>query len=111
MEGLLGGMWELPGGEISPDELPETACRRILGQILGLEPQGLIILGVVRHTYTHFKLEMTLLTCDRCRGALRPAAGVVARWVRPAELPEYPLHTAALKALALGAWPNGDQKD
>ena len=35
--GLLGGLWELPGGDLQPGETPEAGLRRCLAESLGLE--------------------------------------------------------------------------
>lgn len=47
----LGGVWELPGGKIRPDESPAEAARREVREETGLRCGTLTSLAVVEHTY------------------------------------------------------------
>jgi A/G-specific adenine glycosylase len=83
-EGLLGGLWEFPGGKIRPGESAEAAARRELREETGFRVGGLERVGVVRHAYSHFTVE---LHAFRARApAEAPARAPRAlRWLTPAE--------------------------
>jgi A/G-specific adenine glycosylase len=99
--GLLGGLWELPGGPVLPDEDPNAALRHHIHSLFDLHLSGVRQVGMVRHTYTHFKLEMMVFRCSGSRGSLRRENTATVQWVHPDRLDELPLHKATLKALAL----------
>jgi len=61
--GLLGGLWEFPGGDTADNEDLEVALRRqVLGQ-LGVRVEDALPLGVYRHSYTHFQVTAHAFIC------------------------------------------------
>ena len=69
-EGLLGGMWEFPGGKQEQGETIETCIARELKEELGIA----VIVGdeliTVDHAYSHKKLRFVVHLCDWCRVSL-----------------------------------------
>jgi A/G-specific adenine glycosylase len=57
-EGLLGGLWEFPGGKREPDETLEECLQRELSEELAINVVVGSPLTVVQHTYTHFRITM-----------------------------------------------------
>lgn len=93
-EGLLGGLWEFPGGKREGDEtLTETVRREVLEET-GLRVRVGAPYGTLRHAYTHLSVTLTAFRCERLGGRLRLRAARAARWVRPADLAAYPLPRA-----------------
>ncbi|MBI4183405.1 MAG: A/G-specific adenine glycosylase [Proteobacteria bacterium] len=75
--GLLGGMLEVPSSEW-------RARRWGLAEAAAAAPLALAwqaLPGKVTHTFTHFRLELSVLT-----GRLDRGGGVVGTWLRPEEL-------------------------
>lgn len=95
--GLLGGLWELPGAERRKGELPEQAVRRELREEIGITVGKVRFRGVVRHSYSHFHVELRILEGD-VAGSPPPLAGH-RRWVSPRELTRLPLPRATTRVL------------
>ena len=93
-EGLLGGMWEFPGGKQEPGEPIEACIARELMEELGIEVsvgEGLI---TVDHAYSHKKLQFVVHLCRWISGEPQPLASQQVRWVRPEHLKDYPFPAA-----------------
>lgn len=90
--GLLGSLWEFPGGKLLPGEdLGECLTREILEE-LGVAIQVGGAFGVYRHAYSHFKVTLHAFCCSIVDDQLPQALQVQdLRWVSPAELVSYPM--------------------
>jgi len=94
-EGFLGGLWEFPVGGLSDGESPLVAAGRLAGE-LGVNGERQTA-GRLRHAYSHFTLELDLVTVQ-----LEPGGRVAEgdwQWQSPAQLARTPLHGAHRKAL------------
>ena len=89
--GLLGGLWEFPGGKIRRGEAVEGAARRELREETGASAGPLRFVGVVRHGYSHFTVELHVF---RGRARRPPVLGPQRRWARPSEVLRLPLPRA-----------------
>ena len=99
--GLLGGLWEFPGGGIQEGESSREACRREIREETGLEVEVLEPLARVRHAYTHFRIVMEVFRCTHQSGRVRLDGPVDHRWIRPDEVGRFPLPAANHKFLHL----------
>jgi A/G-specific adenine glycosylase len=100
--GLLGGLWEFPGGKIEPGETPEAAAHRELLEETGLEVAELQARGIVRHAYSHFAVELHVFSGEM-PGAPPPERSRTTgrRWVTLPEFDRLARPRATIKALAL----------
>lgn len=89
--GLLGGLWEFPGGEIESGESAEEAGQRLARKTVGLDAAAVQYLTRVKHAYTHFKVEADVLICDYHSGRVRLNGPADFRWISPRGLERYPL--------------------
>lgn len=99
--GLLGGLWEFPGGKVRSGESAEEACRREIAEEVNLTVEVGAFVGRVRHAYTHFKVEMDVFRCRYTGGKISLNGPTDYRWVVLEELDDYALPRANHKFLPL----------
>jgi A/G-specific adenine glycosylase len=99
--GLLGGLWELPGGDLAPGEKPAAGLARVLRERIGLAPDQATPLGVVTHGFTHRALRLHVFRAEAPPGRVRRREFDAHRWLAPAAFAGLPLSAVAKKALAL----------
>ena len=99
-EGLLGGLWEFPGGKQEPDEAIETTIARELREELAIEVEVGEQLIVVDHAYSHKKLRFVVHRCRWLAGEPQPLASQQVRWVLPPDLVTYPFPAANARIIA-----------
>ncbi len=100
-DGLLGGLWEFPGGRIEEGETPQEACIREICEEVGLKVQVDSFLSRIRHAYTHFKIQMDVFCCHVESGRVELKGPTDYRWVNLDELSAYPLPKANHKFIPL----------
>ena len=90
-KGLLGGMWEFPGGKIEKDEtLEECLAREILEELDAMIQVGEPF-GVYQHAYTHFRITLHAFLCELIQSEPKPLEAAELAWVSPRSLPQYPM--------------------
>lgn len=57
-KGLLGGLWEFPGGKTEDNETLEDCIRREIREELAVDFTPERPFGTYRHAYTHFKITL-----------------------------------------------------
>ncbi len=96
--GLLGGLFEFPGGKIEPGETPREAAQRELVEETGIVAPPLSARGVVRHAYSHFTVELHVFSGSLPRPPRRRLRSD-RRWVTPAGLARLPVPKATEKVV------------
>jgi A/G-specific adenine glycosylase len=90
--GLLGGLWEFPGGKLLPGEDLESCLKREINEELASEIEVGANLGIYRHAYTHFRITLHAFCCRLSNGAQPRSIQVQdTRWVEPHELDAFPM--------------------
>jgi A/G-specific adenine glycosylase len=97
-EGLLGGMWEFPGGEVPAGASPLPWLARQIRSRWGMTLGPPEELPPLRHAYSHF--EVTLFPYRAARRAGSPPKGGEWRWTHPDELGRYPFSGLFRKLIA-----------
>jgi A/G-specific adenine glycosylase len=91
-EGLLGGMWEFPGGKVEAGESLTSALQREIYEELGTKIRVGKSFGVYRHAYTHFRITLHAFLCELDGGQPpRPLEAEELVWVSPTRLSNYPM--------------------
>ena len=89
-EGLLGGLWEFPGGKREEEEDLKETCRRELREELDVDVEVGALFHKLDHAYSHFKITLHAFRCRLPADASpTPAEGQLARWVPPEALSDY----------------------
>lgn len=89
--GLLGGLWEFPGGKQEPGETLAECLEREIMEELGVGIKVGEEMGVFKHAYTHFKVTLHAFTCDLTDGEPHPVETSELRWELPEHLGKFPM--------------------
>ena len=82
LDGLLGGLWEFPGGITKDGADGEEFLVRELKRALGIDIRVDRPLATVRHAFTHFEITLRGYFCTYLGGEARNREGNDCRWVR-----------------------------
>lgn len=100
-KGLMGGLWEFPGGKMESGETEIECLRREIKEELGINIRIGEKLLTHRHSYTRFRVTLHVFQCQIHSGALTPSACDDWKWVKPDELEQYPFPAANVKIIKL----------
>jgi A/G-specific adenine glycosylase len=97
--GLLGGLWEFPGGKINNGESAKEACIREMKEKVNVVFSLPEFVTEIKHAYTHFKIKMKIFECKYSSGKISLKEHPDFRWIKIDEISDYPVHRANLKIL------------
>jgi A/G-specific adenine glycosylase len=103
LEGLLGGLWEFPGGRRQNGEPLEQCLIREVAQSTGVAVAVRRPLATVRHAFTHFEITLYGYHCAYVDGDARPVGYDACRWVGMDGLSGYAFsraHNRLIEAIA-----------
>jgi len=85
-KGLLGGLWEFPGGKLEKGEDLESCLIREIREELGIRIEVLEPMISVRHAYSHFRITLHAFRCKYAGGKIRLLECDDYRWITSQEL-------------------------
>ena len=98
-EGLLGGLWEFPGGKIEANETIPDCIKREIKEELGISIEVEDHLITLNHAYTHFRVTLNVYHCRYLAGEPQPIECEEIRWVKPEQLSQFPFPKANTKII------------
>jgi A/G-specific adenine glycosylase len=98
--GLLGGLWEFPGGKIKNGESRTAALKREVREELGITIRIKRPLITVQHAYSHFSVTLHAFECTHASGMPKCRTCVDYKWVYPKQLKNFAFPTANKKIFA-----------
>jgi A/G-specific adenine glycosylase len=99
-KGLLGGLWEFPGGKREPSETLEECLQRELNEELAVNVTVGAPLTVVQHAYTHFRITMHAFHCRLVSGQPRALGCAEWNWITLDQVERFAFSAADHKIIA-----------
>jgi A/G-specific adenine glycosylase len=100
-DGMLGGLWEFPGGKLEAEDLDLRDClRREIAEELGIHIQVGDQVTTVKHAYTHFRITLYAFHAQILSGDPTPIGCADWRWVKLNELDRFPFPVTDQKIIA-----------
>lgn len=100
-DGLLGGLWEFPGGKIENEESLKAALKREIREELGITVRIKRPLITVQHAYSHFSVTLHTFECTFASGTPKCRTCVDYKWVYPKQLKNFAFPAANKKIIAV----------
>jgi A/G-specific adenine glycosylase len=98
-KGLMGGLWEFPGGKLEKGENPEDCLKREILEELGVQIKIKQKILTIKHSYTQFRVTLNVFTCDLKPGRIRATSCDQWKWVSLEKINQYPFPAANVKIL------------
>lgn len=98
-KGLMGGLWEFPGGKLEKGESPEDCLAREIKEELGVQVTIKQKILTIKHSYTQFRVTLHVFTCDLKSGKIRATSCDQWKWVSLKNINQYPFPAANVKIL------------
>ncbi len=89
LDGLLGGLWEFPGGITREEVDREGVLRNEMKNVLGIDVQVDRAFATVKHAFTHFEMTLHGYHCSYLGGEARHRDGDDFRWVLFGDLKDF----------------------
>ena len=98
-KGLMGGLWEFPGGKIEKNESPEECLLREIKEELGVKIKIKEKIMTIKHSYTSFRVTLHVFICTLQPGKIRATSCEQWKWVSPLEINKFPFPAANVRIL------------
>ncbi len=100
LTGLLGGLWEFPGGKQEPDETLPQALKREIQEELAIDIEVGEHLTSIKHAYTHFRITLHAFHAIHLSGTPQHLGAADHAWVTLDDLDNYAFAVTDQKIIA-----------
>lgn len=98
-KGLMGGLWEFPGGKLKPSETPEKALHREIKEELGITLKNACSILRIKHAYTKYTVDLHCYLADYAEGKIQLNAAQDHRWATLDEMKKLAFPAANVKLI------------
>ncbi len=99
-DGLLGGLWEFPGGKQEPNETLPQALVREIQEELAIQIEVGSFLTSIKHAYTHFRITLHAFHAHHLTGQPQHLGVADHAWVTLPDLDTYAFAVTDRKIIA-----------
>jgi A/G-specific adenine glycosylase len=99
LNGMLGGLWEFPGGKVENAENFEDALQREIAEELAINIQVGRYLCEVKHAYTHFRITLHAYHASYISGTPQHNGVADHAWVSLSDLENYAFAATDLRII------------
>ena len=96
-EGLLGGLWEFPGGKIEKNETVKSAIKREIKEELSIKIKPETLIHQVDHHYSHFSVTINAIQCKYNGDKIKLNGPTNFKWIHTSQLDSYAFPKASIK--------------
>ena len=100
LDGMLGGLWEFPGGKRRPGEALAACLLREIDEELSIGIEVGNLLCTIEHAFTHFQMTLYAFDCQWLTGTPQRLECKDLRWVTLDELDSFAFGVADQKIIA-----------
>lgn len=87
--GILGNLWEFPGGKVEPGETVEECIKREIWEEIGIAIEVGQHIITIDHVYPHLHVTLTVHQCRHLTGIPQPLECEEIRWVTLDEINQF----------------------
>ena len=98
-KGLLGGLWEFPGGKREDGETLQSCLKREIKEELNIRVKIADHLVTVKHAYTHFRITLAVFQCIYQSGKIQMHDCEDYRWITLDDIETYAFPGADRKVI------------
>lgn len=98
-KGLMGGLWEFPGGKVKAGESPKKALEREIQEELRIGIENIEPFMRLKHAYTKYQVDLHCFKAQPKSTKVRLRAAQEYRWVRLTELQKLPFPAANVRLI------------
>ena len=98
-QGLMGGLWEFPGGKTEKNETDLQGLRREINEELGVTLKNVKKIDRIKHSYTKFEVDLHCFSADLGSGKIKLKVAAEGRWVSERSLKKFAFSASGRKLI------------
>ena len=98
-EKMLSGLWEIPNKKINSVKTSKNELENYIIKHYQLSIKIKKKLGVIKHSYSHFNMNLVLFDCIKYSGITKSQKTY--KWIKKSEIKDYPFHKVNHKIFSL----------